>query len=85
MTDAPLAIMFGRLKDWRRVATRIRWMRQGPPVSHLPRCARYLLAMNPDGAVRPIRTSLSQDSVAVPYDAHKPRHSVRAADRLSLK
>ena len=36
-------------------------------------------------SVRRIRTSLSLDSDAVPYSAKRPRHSVRAAARFSLK
>ena len=35
--------------------------------------------------VRPIRTSLCKGSNAVLYTAQRPRHSVRAAARLSLK
>ncbi len=38
-----------------------------------------------EGAVRQIRTSLSQASIAAPYAAPSSRHSVRAAVRVSLK
>ena len=38
-----------------------------------------------EGAGRLIRTSLSLDSDAAPYSAHRPRHSVRAAARFRLK
>jgi transposase-like protein len=37
------------------------------------------------GAGRLIRTSLRTDSATVPYAAPRPRHSARAAARLSLK
>ena len=37
------------------------------------------------GGVRRMRTSLCKDSEAVPYAAPRPRHSARAAARLSLK
>jgi hypothetical protein len=37
------------------------------------------------GGVRPIRTRLCMGRMAVPYSAQRPRHSARAAARLSLK
>ena len=42
-----IEIMFGRLKDWRRVATRyaLRQMPNGLPLRHRSRCNRYLLAL----------------------------------------
>jgi len=36
------------------------------------------------GGVRRMRTSLCNDDEAVPYAAPRPRHSARAAVRLSL-
>ena len=41
--------MFGRLKDWRRVATRYdRQMPKGLPLGNRTRRNRHLLAMSPD-------------------------------------
>ncbi|MCW2303557.1 transposase [Rhodovulum sulfidophilum] len=43
-----IEIMFGRFKDWRRVATRYDPLSQGVPLRHRPRSGRHLLVMNPD-------------------------------------
>ncbi len=43
------------------------------------------LSINQKGAARRIRTRLCWDSDAVPYAVPRPRHSSRAAVRVSLK
>ena len=43
-----IEIMFGRLKDWRRVATRYGPMPKGLLLRHRSGCNRHLLAMSPE-------------------------------------
>jgi hypothetical protein len=56
------------------------WTEPVPPVSH-----RFMADINAAGAVRPIRTRLCKDNMTALYVAPRPRHSARAAARLSLK
>ena len=52
-----IEIMFGRLKDWRRVATRYDRVPEGTLICYRPRGYRHLLVMNTDPMYRHVHAT----------------------------
>jgi transposase len=78
-----IKIMFGRLKDWRRVSPRLRQMPQGFPLSHRSRRNRHVLAIKREQvltldcrrtseALPGLLSPLHRDRSAVPKPARPP-------------